>query len=204
MHARCLAASVVVLLALSTPASSQTAASRAVNPDAGPEANPEANPVAWLTSHLGGAACVVYDAGPSLQRLEQVSENTEVRFEGCRMVLQQSSAIGTYGELRTFNVALATLDANAVTASDGFYLPAGWTSKGDVPTQTIHLTVPPGQPLIEATVERFDDVPTGSFQTRTVDILVRHQENATQIVRALTLAIAACRQSHPPVTLPRR
>ena len=83
MIARCLNASVVLLFALSTPAWSQTAA------------GPDDNPVEWLKNNLGGAACVVYDAGPSLQRLEHVIENTEVRFEGCRMVLQQSSAIGT-------------------------------------------------------------------------------------------------------------
>jgi hypothetical protein len=186
MHARRLAGAVGLLVALGTPAWSQTAAVA--------EPTPEANPVLWLTSHLGGAACVVYEAGPSPQRLEQVSENTEVRFEGCRMVLQQASAIGTQSEVRTFTVALAALDGNAIAASAGFALPEGWTSKGDVPTHTIHLTVPSGQPSIEARVERFDDRPVSSFQARTVEILVRHQENATQIVRALRLAIEACRR----------
>jgi hypothetical protein len=109
------------------------------------------------------------------------------------MVLQQSSTIGPHGEVRTFTVPLATLDANAITSSDGFLLPEGWTSKGDVPTHTIHLTVPVGQPLIEASVEPFDDTAASSFQARTLDILVRHRENATQIVRALRQAIEACR-----------
>jgi hypothetical protein len=181
MPARCLGVSVVLLLALSTPAWSQTAAS------------PDANPVEWLKNYLGGAACVVYEAGPSPQRLEHVTENTEVRFEDCRMVLYQASAIGTHVEVKTFTVPLATLDASAVTASDGFFLPDGWTSRGDVPTHTIHLTVPAGQPLIEGSVETFDDMPAASFQAKALDIPIRHQENATQIVRALTLAIDACR-----------
>ena len=181
MHARCLDASVVLLLALSTPAWSQTPVSA------------DADPVEWLKNNLGGAACVVYDAGPSPQRLEHVTENTEVRFEGCHMVLQQASAIGNHVEVRTFAVPLATLDANAVAASNGFFLPEGWTSKGDVPTHTIHLKVPAGQPLIEETIETFDDRPGGSFQTEALDIPIRHQENATQIVRALRLAIEACR-----------
>lgn len=194
MHARCLAAPVAVFLALSTPAWAQTATSRAPAADASFEAGLEANPTGWLVSHLGGAACVVYEIGPSSQRLERVTENTEVRFEGCRMVLQQSSEMGSFGEMRTFTVPLATLNADAVVVSDGFSLPDGWLTRGDVPTHTIRLTVPAGQPPIDESVERFDDTPVTRLQTKTVDILVRHQENATQIVRALTLAINACRR----------
>ena len=45
------------------------------------------DPITWLKTYLGGAACVVYQAGPSSFRLEQITENTEVQFDGCQMVL---------------------------------------------------------------------------------------------------------------------
>ncbi len=190
MQARSLAASVVLLLALSVPAWSQTTGQSAAGTDLA-----EANPVEWLKTHLGGAACVVYEVGPSPQRLERVSENTEVQFDGCRMRLQQSSEMGAFGELRTFTVPLATLDANAVASTEGFSLPDGWMTRGDIPTHTIRLTVPAGQPLIEQRVERFDDTPVRTVQTASVEILIRHEENARQIVRALTLAIEACQKA---------
>ena len=38
--------------------------------------------------------CVVYDVGPSPTRLEHVTENTEVQFDGCQMVLQQANVEG--------------------------------------------------------------------------------------------------------------
>jgi hypothetical protein len=89
--------------------------------------------------------------------LEHVTENTEVQFDGCRMVLQQASLAGDRSELRTFQIPLAALATDSVTAKAGFFLPEGWTSRGDVPTHTITIAVPAGQLLIEERVEQFDD-----------------------------------------------
>ena len=175
-----------VLCTLSTQAWSQTIT------------DPTGDPIVWLSRYLGGAACVVYEAGPSPMRMERVEENTEVQFDGCRMVLHQAAVIGAHSEVRKLTVDLAGLDATSVTLRDGFEMPAGWTSRGDVPTHTVFLTVPKGQPLIDRRVETFDGRDPLHGQERTVTILVRHETNATEIVRALTLAIEACRASHRP------
>jgi len=178
---RCVVAAVGSCLALAAPAWGQS------NIDA------EADPVNWLKAYLGGAACVVYEVGPSGFRLEHVTENTEVQFDGCRMVLQQASVTGAHSELRTFRIALAALDTNAVTSSEGFPLPEGWTSRGDVPTHTITIRASAGKPVIEEQVDPLDGGTPRSYQTDVVTLLVRHEENASQIVRALTRVIEMCR-----------
>lgn len=150
------------------------------------------DPAAWLTRNLGGAACVVYQAGPSPLRLEHITENSEVRFDGCRMVLQQATVRGTRSTVQTFEIPLASLDATTVTIREGFDLPAGWTSTGDVPTHTIRIAVSAGQPLIDGRMESFDGVAPTTYRTKIVDIPVRHLENADQIVLALTQAIEGC------------
>jgi hypothetical protein len=171
-----------VVLALATPAWAQS------QPDPGTE------PVKWLSAYLGGAACVVYEAGPSPFRMERVTENTEVQFDGCRMVLQQATAEGEHSEIRTFRIALGTLATNSVSSRPGFFLPEGWTSRGDVPTHTITIAAPDGQALIEEQVESFDGTPPRNDHTEVVTLLVRHDDNARQIVRALARAIELCRE----------
>jgi hypothetical protein len=156
------------------------------------DANTE--PVRWLTTYLGGAACVVYEAGPSRFRLERVNVNTEVQFDGCRMVLQQASVVGAHSEIRTLRIPLGALASNAVTSNEGFFLPEGWTSRGDVPTHTITIAAPAGAPLIEERIEQFDGTAPRDYRTDVVTVLVRHEENAVQIVRALTRAIELCRE----------
>ena len=151
------------------------------------------DPVKWLATYLGGAACVVYEAGPTRFRMERVNVNTEVQFDGCRMVLQQASVEGAHSELRTLRVPLGALAPNSVTSSEGFFLPAGWTSRGDVPTHTITIAAPDHQSLIEERIEQFDDTAPRDYRTDAVTILVRHGENAVQIVQALTRAIELCR-----------
>jgi len=169
-------------LALASPVWAQSA------PDA------QRDPVRWLTTNLGGAACVVYDVGPSPFRLEHVTENTEVQFDGCRMILQQANVVGTRSELRTFQIPLDALSPGAVTATAGFLLPDGWASRGDVPTHTITIAAPAGQSAIETRVEQFDTGTIRDERTEVVTMLVRHEDNAVQIVRALTSAIALCHQ----------
>jgi len=149
--------------------------------------------VDWLRTNLGGAACVVYQAGPSAQRLERVEENTEVQFDGCRMTLQQATVNGEHSQVQTFDVRLATLDGAAITMREWADLPAGWISTGDVPTHTVAVAVAEGQPPIDSRVETFNGLAPITAQTRTVDILVRHQENAARIVRALKQAVESCR-----------
>ena len=151
------------------------------------------DPAAWLKAYLGGAACVVYDAGPTPFRLEHVIENTEVQFDGCRMVLQQATTIGNRSELRTFRIPLGALDTSSVTSREGFFLPEGWISRGDVPTHTITITAPDRQKVIEDRYERFDDTAPQDDRTDVVTVPVRHAENAAQIVLALTKAIERCR-----------
>lgn len=155
--------------------------------------DPERDPVTWLKTYLGGAACVVYQAGPSSFRLEQITENTEVQFDGCRMVLQQASLISGRSELHTIQIPLAALATDAVTANPGFFLPEGWVSGGDVPTHTITIAAPAGQPL-EERVDLLDGTLPRDYRIETVTIPVRHEENASQIVRALTRAIDLCRR----------
>ena len=174
---------VAMLCAVGAPAWSQT------TPDL------DADPVAWLKRSLGGAACVAYEAGPSPQRMERITENTEVQFDGCRMVLQQAAAYGPHTEVRTFAVPLATLDATSITLRPWSGLPEGWTSAGDVPADVISLTVPDGQALIESRFETFTGLAPTTSRTRNVEILVLHKDSARQIVRALTLAVEACRRS---------
>jgi len=171
-----------VVLALATPGWAQP------RPDSGTE------PVQWLTANLGGAACVVYEAGPTPFRLERVTENTEVQFDGCRMVLQQATAEGEHSEVRTFRIPLAELATTSVTSRQGFFLPEGWTSRGDVPTHTITIATPDHQSLIEERIEQFDDTAPRDYRTDVVTILIRHEENALQIVQALTRAIELCRE----------
>jgi hypothetical protein len=155
----------------------------------------DADPVGWLKGSLGGAACVAYEAGPTRQHMERITENTEVQFEGCTMVLQQAAAYGPHTEVRTFAVPLATLDAASITLRPWSDLPDGWTSTGDVPADVIALTVPDGQPLIESRFETFAGLPPTTSRTRRVDILVLHKDSAPHIVRALRLAVEACRRS---------
>lgn len=159
------------------------------------QTSPEAtiDPVGWLKQHLGGAACVVYDVGPSPFRMEHVTENTEVTFDGCRMTLHQAGVRGPQSEVRTFRVPLGALDADAISVIDGFLLPEGWSSTGDVPTHTIRISAPGDRRLIDSRVETFDGRAPREYATHAVDFLVRHQENADAIVRALRLAIAGCR-----------
>jgi len=171
-----------VVLAVVTPAWAQS------RPD------PRSEPVQWLTANLGGAACVVYEAGPTPFRLERVTENTEVQFEGCRMVLQQATAEGEHSEIRTFRIPLAALATSSVTSRQGFFLPDGWVSRGDVPTHTVTIAVPDGQALIDEQVEQFDGTEPRAERANVVTVLVRHEENASQIVRALTRLIDLCRE----------
>lgn len=152
------------------------------------------DPVTWLKTYLGGAACVVYEAGPTLFCLERVNVNTEVQFDGCRMVLQQASVEGADSELRTLRIPLGALAPNSVTSREGFFLPEGWTSRGDVPTHTITIAAPAGRSLIEERIEHFDDTAPRDYRTDVITILVRHEENAIQIVQALTRAIELCRE----------
>lgn len=152
------------------------------------------DPVTWLTTNLGGAACVVYEAGPSRLRMERVNVNTEVQFDGCRMVLQQASVQGAHSELRTLRIHLGALAPNSVTSNEGFFLPEGWTSRGDAPTHTITIAAPDHQSLIEERIEQFDDTAPRDYRTDVVTILIRHEENAIQIVQALTRAIELCRE----------
>jgi len=177
-----LAAAFGVVLTLAMPAWAQSP------PDPGGE------PVKWLLDNLGGAACVVYEAGPSPFRLARVTENTEVQFDGCRMVLQQATAEGERSEIRTFRIPLAALATTSVTSRPGFFLPEGWTSRGDVPTHTITIAVPDGRPLIDEHVEPFDGTASRDNRTNVVTLLVRHEENARQIVQALTRVIDRCRE----------
>jgi hypothetical protein len=172
-----------ILCAVNVPAWAQTI----------PDLN--ADPVGWLKGSLGGAACVAYEAGPSAQRMERITENTEVQFDGCTMVLQQAAAYGPHTEVRTFAVPLATLDAASITLRPWSDLPAGWTSAGDVPADVISLTVPDGQPLIESRFETFAGLPPTTTRTRSMDILVLHKDTAPQIVQALRLAVEACRRA---------
>lgn len=151
------------------------------------------DPITWLKTYLGGAACVVYQAGPSSFRLEQITENTEVQFDGCQMVLQQASLIGGRAELHTFQIPLAALAENSVTSRPGFFLPEGWVSRGDVPTHTITIAAPAGKPL-EERIDPLDGASPRDERTEAVTIPVRHEENASQIVRALTRAIERCRR----------
>ena len=181
MTSRARAVTALAFLVAATPAWSQS------TPDA------EHDPIVWLKTYLGGAACVVYQAGPSPFRLEQITENTEVQFDGCRMVLQQASLISGRSELHTFQIPLAALAANAVTSRPGFVLPDGWVSRGDVPTHTITIAGPAGHPFDER-VEPFDGTPPRDDRTEAVTIPVRHEENASQIVLALTRAIELCRR----------
>ena len=153
-----------------------------------------AGTVDWLEKNLGGAACVVFEMGPSRDRLERISENTEVRFDGCQMTLHQATVSGSLSELRTLTVPLGALTPDGVTLSEGFNLPSGWVSTGDVPTHTIRLAVAPGERQIEARLERFDVAAPSRYQTASVDILVRHQEAAERILAALSHAIALCRE----------
>jgi len=171
-----------LVLALATPGWAQP------RPDSGTE------PVQWLTANLGGAACVVYEAGPTPFRLERVTENTEVQFDGCRMVLQQATGEGEHSEIRTFRIPLAALATSSVTSRQGFFLPEGWVSRGDVPTHTVTIAVPGGQALIEEQVELFDGTVPRAERANIVTVLVRHEENASQIVRALTRLIEMCRE----------
>jgi hypothetical protein len=173
----------LLLCAVSAPAWSQT--TTAVSGD----------PFDWLTHNLGGAACIVYKAGPSPQRLEQVEENTEVQFDGCRMLLQRATIDGEHSQVQTFDVRLAGLDARAVTVHEWSALPPEWATVGDLPTHTITLTVPDGQAPVESQVETFTGLKPTTVQTRTVDILVRHQESAQRIAQALRLAVESCRAS---------
>jgi hypothetical protein len=173
---------VVVVLALAAPAWCQS------------NADPDRDPVTWLAANLGGAACVVYEAGPSPFRMERVTENTEVQFEGCRMVLQQATAEGEHSEIRTFRIPLAGLVTSSVTSSEGFFLPEGWASRGDVPTHTITIAAPAGQSLIDERIEQFDGTAPRDERTDVVTLLVRHEENAVRIVRALRSAIERCRE----------
>lgn len=61
---------IAVVLALATPGWAQSRA------DSGTES------VQWLSANLSGAACVVYEAGPTPFSLARVTENTEVQFDG--------------------------------------------------------------------------------------------------------------------------
>lgn len=149
--------------------------------------------IGWLTRNLGGAACIAYEAGPSPTSLLRKEENTEVRFEGCRMLLQQAAVDGSRSEVRTFDVRLGTLTANSIAAREWGSLPPTWTIRGDLPTHVISLVVPDGQPPIEVKVETFDGRGTTTAQTRTVDLLVRLPGNATPFVQSLQRAIEGCR-----------
>lgn len=181
-HIRRIALGAGACLALAAPAWSQTTADLPTDP------------VGWLTSHFGGAACVVFEAGPSAFRMERVTVNTEVQFDGCRMVLQQASVEGAHSEIRTFRIPLGALNPNSVTSSEGFFLPEGWISGGDVPTHTITIAAPAGQPLIEERIEQFDGTDPRDYRVNVMTVLIRHEENAIQIVRALGRAIEQCRE----------
>jgi hypothetical protein len=172
-----------LLCIVSAPASSQTA------PPSGNAA------IEWLRRNLGGAACVAFEAGPSPLQMDRIEENTEVQFDGCRMVLQQAAVTGSRSELRTYAVLLSTLEASSVTVREGYLLPPGWSSRGDVPTHAIVLTVPEGQPAIESRTETFDGAAPTTVSMRAMDLLVRTPDGATQLVDALKLAIATCRSS---------
>jgi hypothetical protein len=152
------------------------------------------DPINWLKSNLGGAACVVYEAGPSPFQLKPITENTEVQFDGCRMVLQQANVTGAQSELRTFRIPLGALATNAVSASPGFVLPEGWATRGDVPTHTITIKTAGKQAVIDERVDLFDGTEPRDYRTDVMTILVRHEENASLIVRALTRAIELCQR----------
>ena len=188
---RIAAATIGICLALVTPAWCQS------------PIDAQSDPIRWLSTYLGGAACVVYEAGPPF-RLEPVTENTEVQFNGCEMVLQQAGVAGPYGELRTFRIPLGSLEPTAATARAGFFVPEGWTTRGDVPTHTITITTPAGRPLIDERVDQLDGTAPRDSRTEIVTILVRHEENASQIVRALRSAIEMCHQgeTHSIPTVP--
>ena len=110
------------------------------------------------------------------------------------MVLQQATGEGEHSEIRTFRIPLAALATSSVTSRQGFFLPEGWVSRGDVPTHTVTIAVPGGQTLIEEQVELFDGTVPRAERANIVTVLVRHEENASQIVRALTRLIEMCRE----------
>ena len=178
---RALSASLAICLAGAVPAWSQS------------RIDAKGDPVTWLKAYLGGAACVVYEAGPSPFRMQHVNENTEVLFDGCAMTLQQASIIDEHSELRTFRIPLGLLPADAVKSTKGFFLPEGWLTRGDVPTHTITISGPAGRQLITQSVDLFDGSTPKAYPTDEVTVLVRHEENARQIVVALTSAIERCR-----------
>jgi len=180
-NARRAVASLTLIFAAATAAWAQTGSTE------------PADGIKWLERNLAGAACVAYDVGPSAFRLERVTEDTEVTFDGCRMTLHQAVVRGTHSEVRTFAISLGALDAGSVSVREGFVFPEGWTTAGDVPTHTVQLAIPNGERVIESRVETFDGAAPREYRTHAVDLLVRHQENADRIVRALTRAIAQCR-----------
>lgn len=154
-----------------------------------------ADTIQWLRANLGGAACVVFQMGPSREELKPVTENTEVRFADCDMTLETATTIGPRSELRTFHVALGKLPADAVSLLDGFRLPAGWIAAGEAPSYTMRLSERSGEGSFEGTLEQFgvEGAQPSVFKTAEIDILLRHQDTAEKLAAALTRAIALCR-----------
>ena len=149
----------------------------------------------WLKKYLGGAACVVFQIGRAGERLEPITENTEVRFTDCEMILQTARTVGPKSELRTFTVPLGSLTPDSVTLSPGFEIPSGSVVAGEVPAYTMRLTAPAGL-AIQASLEEFGagaPQPTG-YQTNKINILLLHTETAAELQAALSRAITLCRQ----------
>jgi hypothetical protein len=153
----------------------------------------------WLKKNLGGAACVVFQMGASRKDLKPVTENTEVRFSGCDMILETATTIGPSSELRTFDVPLGKFNPAGVSLIEGFKIPSGWVTAGEIPSTTIRLTPPPGDSGgaggIDAKLEQFGaGAPKSSrYRAAEINILVRHKDTAGKLANALSRAITLCR-----------
>jgi hypothetical protein len=147
----------------------------------------------WIRQNMGGAACVVFQMGPSRASLKQVTENTEVQLSDCNMTLETATTNGARSELRTFHVPLGKLNSNAVSLIEGFKVPSGWISSGEVPPYTLRLAAPAGMGF-DAKYELFGvDAPRPTeYRASEVLILLREKDTAARLVTEMSRAIRSC------------
>jgi hypothetical protein len=150
----------------------------------------------WIQKTLGGASCSVFEMGATKAELQQVTENTEVLFSGCDMTLSTATTIGPENDVRTFRVSLRQLDPSGVILSEGIKVPAGWVTRGEVPSQTMRLTAAANTQPINVTTEQYGTNASKPSESKTSEIVihVRTKESADDLVKALSRAITLCKQ----------
>jgi hypothetical protein len=154
---------------------------------------PRAETTQRITDQLAGAACTVYQLGPSTQELEMVVEGAEARFSGCDMKLDISTLRGSSGTLYEFRVSLMDLDASGIAVLEGAKVPAGWIVKGDKPTHVLRLVTKGLEKTIAMkTEEMVGEAKPVTSDASEIDIRIIDKERAEKLAKAFADAIAEC------------